>query len=221
MILSDKVASTFKSLLGALPSWKELVRSQFVEHLSIGIGWLHEEASFKVERARQEAFIATALNRSSLLAHGEDREYLPRKPTPSRGRVRITNSGDASVTLLRGRELVSDTQLPFTVEESVIIPPHESATVGVVQRGKTTLLHTIDQEKPFYEILFGRDISHTIMSMGVAVDEGSGFEKWTYERLFENAYADSCVFDEFYHVTDQIGIRFDIRKTLGNGTRTH
>lgn len=174
-----------------------------------------------MERARQEAFIATALNRSSLLAHGEDREYLPRKPTPSRGRVRITNSGDASVTLLRGRELVSDTQLPFTVEESVIIPPHESATVGVVQRGKTTLLHTIDQEKPFYEILFGRDISHTIMSMGVAVDEGSGFEKWTYERLFENAYADSCVFDEFYHVTDQIGIRFDSRKTLGNETRTH
>lgn len=212
MILSQKVADKLKAVLSSIPSWKDLTGSQFVQHLGIFVGWTVEDANFKIERARQEAFIGTALNRSSLVAHAEDREYMPRKPKPSTGAVRFTNSGSHPVTLLREREFLSDAQLPYTLDAKTVIPAQGKVTVSVTQYGKTSITHTISEEKAFYEILIDKDLTPKVMSLEVWVDEGEGFEKWEYSRLLTNAYRDSLVWDEFYHVSDQIGIRF------GNGT---
>lgn len=212
MILSKQVADKLQTLLSAIPSWKDLASSQFVRHLAIFVGWTVEDANFKVERARQEAFIGTALNRSSLVAHAEDREYLPRKPTPSTGIIRIANSGTGTVTLLRGREFLSDAQLTYTLNSKVIIPPQGKVTAGVTQFGQTSVTHSIAEARPFYEILIDRELTPKVMSLDVFVDEGMGFERWEYSRLLTNAYSDSLAWDEFYHVSDQIGIRF------GNGT---
>lgn len=210
MILSEKVANKIKSLLAGSESWKDLTNSQFVEHLAIYIGWTVEDASFKIERAMQEAFIGTALNRSSLVAHAEDREYLPRKPRPSRGEVYFINSGDNPITLLRGREFISDAQLPYSLNAKTVIPARSKVLAGVTQYGKTSILHTVTEEKPFYEILIDRELTPKVMEIEVWVDEGKGegFVKWEYSRLLTNAYRDSPVWDEFYHVSDQIGIRF-------------
>lgn len=93
MILSQIVIEKFKSLIGAMEPWKSLKGSQFVQHLAIMLGWSIEDASYKIERAHQEGFLDTAINRSSILAHGEDREYIPRKPTPGRGKANIINQG--------------------------------------------------------------------------------------------------------------------------------
>jgi hypothetical protein len=46
----------------------------------------------------------------------------------------------------------------------------------------------------------------------VKVDQGGGFETWDYAPRFHNSLPDDYVYDEFYSVTDEIGIRF------GNGT---
>lgn len=210
MILSDKVANKLKALLSNIDSWKDLTNSQFIEHLAIYIGWTVEDAAFKIERARQEAFIGTALNRSSLVAHAEDREYLPRKPKPSSGQVYFINAGDNPITLLRGREFISDAQLPYSLDNKTIIPARSKVLAGVTQYGKTSILHTITEEKPFYEILIDREMTPKVMELEVWVDEGKGegFVKWEYSRLLTNAYRDSLVWDEFYHVSDQIGIRF-------------
>lgn len=212
MILSQKVADKLKAVLSSIPSWKDLTGSQFVQHLGIFVGWTVEDASFKIERARQEAFIGTALNRSSLVAHAEDREYMPRKPKPSTGTVRFTNSGSNPVTLLRGREFLSDAQLPYSLDAKTVLPAQGKVLATVTQYGNTSITHTVSEEKAFYEILIDKELTPKVMSLEVWVDEGEGLEKWTYSRLLTNAYRDSKVWDEFYHVSDQIGVRF------GNGT---
>lgn len=212
MILSQNVADKLKAVLSSIPSWKDLTGSQFVQHLGIFVGWAVEDASFKIERARQEAFIGTALNRSSLVAHAEDREYLPRKPKPSTGTVKFTNSGPNPVTLLRGREFLSDAQLPYSLDAKTVLPAQSQVLATVTQYGKTSITHIVSEEKAFYEILIDKELTPRVMALDVWVDEGKGFEKWTYSRLLTNAYRDSKVWDEFYHVSDQIGVRF------GNGT---
>ncbi len=212
MILADAVAEKLRSLLAEMPSWKSLVGSQFVNQLSIFQGWAVEDAVHKIERARHEGFIDTALNRSSILAHGEGMEYMPRKPVPARGRVSILNQGERAFTILREREFMSDARTIFTLKDTVTVPAGQNVEAVVEQRGKQRLEFTIEERKPFYEILMGRDISPHVVSFRVYVaEDGQTFKEWEYDRLLTNSYPDSLVFDEFYHFTDQIGIRF------GNG----
>lgn len=212
MILADAVAQKLRSLLSEMPSWKSLVGSQYVRQLSIFQGWAAEDAAYKVERAMQEGFIDTALNRSSILAHGEGMEYMPRKPVPAQGRVSVLNQGEYPFTILRERELMSDARTVFTLTDTVTVPAGESVEAPVQQRSRRNLEFTIEERRPFYEILMGRDISPHVVSFRVYVAEDERtFKEWNYDRLLTNSYPDSLVFDEFYHFTDQIGIRF------GNG----
>ncbi len=211
-IQSEEVVAKFKSLLSESESWKDLTGSQFIRQLGLFLEWAMEDAAFKNERARQEAFIDTALNRSSILAHGEGIEYMPRKPVAPKGKASFTNSGENSFTLVRGREFQSNTQEVYTLEETIVIGPKETVKATVSQRSKEVFTFTISETKPFYEILFDRDISTHIISFNVFVaEDGENFVEWKYDRLHTNAYSYSLVYDEFYHFTDQIGIRF------GNG----
>lgn len=213
MILNQAVAERLKAELAQIDAWKDLSGSQFVRHLAIFEDWVLHDAAFKVERARQEAFLDTALNRSSVIAHAESRDYTPRKAVPSTGEARVLNTGEYPVTLLRGRTFVSDSQSPYVIDKTIVVEPGAAVMVGVTQKGTETVEHTVTETKPFYTILLDRDITPRIMGLHVFVrqDDESTFEEWTYDKSFWNAYETSKVFDEFYHFTDQRGIRF------GNG----
>lgn len=212
MILSDEILEKFKAELSNMPSWKDLAGSQFVLHLAIFIQWAIEDAAFKTERARHEAFIDTALNRSSILAHGEGMEFLPRKAVPAEGVALFSNQGDYPVSIIRETEFMADSQAVLTLVDTVRIPAGKTTTARISQRELKILEFEIEEEKPFYEILLGRDISPKIVSLKIFVAEDKEeFIEWKYDRLLANAYPDSLVFDEFYHFTDQVGIRF------GNG----
>ena len=188
MILADTIAEKMRSLLAEMPSWKSLANSQYVRQLSVFLGWAVEDAALRIERARQEAFIDTALNRSSILAHGEGMEYMPRKPVPARGRVSILNQGEYPFTIPRERELMSDARTIFTLADTVVVPAGESVEATVEQRGRQRLELTVDERKPFYEILMGRDISPRIVSFKVFVSEnGQAFTEWKYDRLLTNS----------------------------------
>lgn len=211
-ILSDALQEKLKNELAEMPSWKDLKGSQFVKHLAIFMEWAMEDAALKVERARHEAFIDTALNRSSILAHGEGMEFMPRKPVPASGKVQITNQGDYPFTIVRESEFMSDSQILFTLIETVVVEPGNTVIASVEQRNVETHDFIISETKEFYEILFNRDISKKIVSFRVYVaEDGENFEEWKYDRLLTNSWPDSLVYDEFYHFTDQVGIRF------GNG----
>jgi hypothetical protein len=211
MISKDEAIAKFKEILGTKAAWEQIGKSQFVEHLAIFQGWALRKALWAAERTLQEFFLSTALNRSSILAHVEDREYIPRKPTPSTGLVRIANSGEDSIALPIYKSFLSDLQVSYTCMDAVVIAPGQSVDVKFSQIKRQEIEHSITGEEPFYEILLDRKLTAQISSFAVFVDIGNGFEKWEYSRLMQNTYSDSMVYDEFYSHNDQVGIRF------GNG----
>lgn len=214
MILSEDVKNKFKELLGQIPEWKNLVDSQFVEKMAVFAGWLVEHADYSVERAYQEAFYDSALNRSSLLAHAEGLSYVSAKPEPAQGKALFVNGGEQNVELVRDREFMSDAQVIYTLEESITIPAGGQVTASVSQRSKGVYEFTVEHTQSFYEYLFPQDVSPNIVSMRVFVDEqdGNGFYEYDYDYLLTNSFSDTRCYDEFYHFTDQLGVRF------GNGT---
>lgn len=213
MNLSDTVYEKFKKLISSQSSWKGLEGSQFVQHVGLHLAWAIEDAILKVERAYQESYVDTALNRSSILAMGEGCDYVPRKPVPASGTVLVRNESELPVSIAKGRELLSDGQVAFAVTEAVTVEGGTTAEIPVVQRTSRVITHTVTETKPWYEILLDRDLSPTIEDISVAVDlnDGKGSRTWTKDRLFTNSYPESLVYDEFYHFTDQLGVRF------GNG----
>ena len=211
-ILASEIQEKFNAFLAQTESWKNLLGSQFVNQLAIFLGWAIEDAAYKNERARQEAFIDTALNRSSLLALAEGVEFQPRRAIPATGKANFTNTGENSFTLLRGSEYQSNSQEIYTLQETIVVGPGETVEASVSQISTETLVFTIEETKPFYEIMFDRDITKNIVSFDVRVaEDGQNFEDYSYSMLLHNAHSDSLVYDIFYHFTDQLGIRF------GNG----
>ena len=211
-ILATEIQEKFNALLAETKSWKNLLGSQFVSQLGVFLGWAIEDAANKNERARQEAFIDTALNRSSLLALAEGVEFQPRRAIPATGKAAFSNTGENSFTLLRGSEYQSNSQENYTLQETIVVNPSETVEAEISQQSKETFLFTVEETKAFYEIMFDRDLTKSIVSFDVWVaEDGETFEEYSYSMLLHNAHSDSLVYDIYYHFTDQLGIRF------GNG----
>jgi len=212
MISVQDAIDQFKAIIGTAASWVRLAKSQFVDQIAIFLSWALRDALWKLERVKQEFFLATAINDSSVRAHAEGREYLPRKTTPSRGAARITNNGAYSVAIPADTPFVSVAQVDYLIESAVAILPGAYADIEVVQLSKQApITVSVLEEVPFIEILFPKETSGKLASFRVSVDTGDGFESWTYARLFQNCAADAKVYDEFYNHSGQTGIRF------GNG----
>lgn len=204
MISKEEAIAKFKEIIEAKSEW-QLADSQFIEHLAIFASWALREGLWEVERAYQEFFRSTASTRASILAHVEDENYIPIKPTPSGGTVDITNNGTASVSLAIYQPLMSDAQIDYVLYEPVTIGAGQTVTgIQVKQLSQETIEETVLGEESFYEILFDRDITYQIASFEVYVDD----ELWALARKFQNANATDEVYDEFYSHNDQLGIRF-------------
>ena len=150
MNLSDTVYEKFKKLISSQSSWKGLEGSQFVQHVGLHLAWAIEDAILKVERAYQESYVDTALNRSSILAMGEGCDYVPRKPVPASGTVLVRNESALPVSIDKGRELLSDGQVAFAVTEAVTVEGGTTAEIPVVQRTSRVITHTVTETKPWY-----------------------------------------------------------------------
>lgn len=212
MITRQDAISKFKEILGASPEWERLKSSQFVEHLATFSSWLLRSLLFAIERVKQEFFASTALNRASILAHIEDKDYLPRRATPSTGTIAITNNGANTVTLPVDQAFVSGAQVSYLTDGALEIAAGATETVTVRQAVKHSVVSTVEVEQAFHEVLFTSENSSKVTSIAVKVDEGAGPVSWTKYRLLQNAFDDTLAFDEFYSHNDQLGVRF------GNGS---
>lgn len=211
MIAKEDAITKFKEILSAKSSWKLLAKSQFIKHLAIFMSWCLRSALWAVERVYQEFFLSTALNDASVLAHAEDREYLPEKRNYSSGTVTITNGGSASLSLPINTPFVSDAGAEYVTAAAVVIPAGESAIIECRQLSKEIITETVSEEKSFYEITVDAETTKKINSYTVSVDttgEGDEYEEWEYRRLFQNSYTDEKIYDEFYDHKGQFGIRF-------------
>lgn len=198
---------SFTDLIRKKPNLEALADSQVMQGLNTFQGLALEYALHKLERAQQEGYLSTAYNRSSILALAEDRQYLPRKPTPSKGQLKVENKGSTLIGTPAHFALVSEDQRYYITDDAVSVVAGGSSLVGLTQVRKHTIDFVVEKEQPFLEFELGRSISKNIHKFRVFVDIGSGFEEWKPSVRFRNA-RDSKVFDEFYSHTDQVGIRF-------------
>ncbi len=206
----DFLKEKFKEILAASSSWRTLVGSQFVDHLATFVGWCVRDGQFKVERGKQEFFLSTAINDSSIFAHAEDREYIPRKPRPSSGDAGIENKGSGDISFPIHTEFVTDNMITCRTTAPVVVSVGTTGQVEVEQVEVTVKEHTVTEQKPFYEILLDSELSAKISALSVSVDmqDGEGKRVFQYARLLQNTFSSSMVYDEFYHHNKQIGIRF-------------
>ncbi|MFI3273240.1 lipopolysaccharide biosynthesis protein BplA [Vibrio sp.] len=201
--------ASFTDILETKPSLEPLADSQVMQGVNIFQGLALEYALGKLERARQEGYSSTALNRGSILALAEGKQYIPRKPLPSRGPISISNKSEYPSGLPAHFPLVSEDQVHYMLVDAVAIDSHSTAAIDVIQVEEHSLYFTVEQEKPFIEFLFGREISRQTHQFNVFVDQGEGYYKeWKKAPRFRNVEGNDAVFDEFYSHTDQIGIRF-------------
>jgi hypothetical protein len=213
MFSNEEAIAKFKEIIGQKEGWQYLKDSQFINHLSVFVSWALRASQYSSERALQEQFLSTALNHSSILAFAEDRGYIPRKASPSKGEITITNSGTAAVSIPAGQMFRSNYGIDYRMEIPDTVLPGATATAVVVQLLRESIVHEVLEAKPYYEILFDIALTGKISRIDVSVDlhEGAGYQEWHLARLLQNTMPDSTVYDEFYTHTGLLGIRF------GNG----
>ncbi|AFT97412.1 BplA (plasmid) [Alteromonas macleodii str. 'Balearic Sea AD45'] len=199
--------ASFTDIIRKKPVLEPLADSQVMQGVNTFQNLALEYALHKLERARQEGYLSTAYNRSSILALAEDRQYIPRKAAPSRGQIRIRNKQNRDRSVMAYFPIVSEDQVYYMVNESVRVAAGGEVVVDGCQVKRHELSFVVEKEQPFLEFEFGRAISVNLHKFRVFVDMGSGAEEWYPTNRFRNARADK-VFDEFYSHTDQVGIRF-------------
>ncbi|MCC8380448.1 hypothetical protein [Xenorhabdus sp. PB30.3] len=202
-----KAIASFTDIIRKKPALEALADSQVLQGINTFQNLALEYALHKLERANQEGYLSTAYNRSSILALAEDRQYLPRKATPSRGKVRIINKLNHECSVMAHYPIVSEDQVYYMINESVLIPANNEVIVDGRQIKLQELNFLVEKEQPFLEFEFGREISINLHKFRVLVDMGSGYEEWQPTTRFRNSRMEK-VFDEFYSHTDQVGIRF-------------
>lgn len=197
----------FKRILTGLPGYERLTDSQIIEGMSLFQSWALRQANWRTERAHQEGFLSTAINRASVLAHAEGKQYTPRKPTPSRGKAVFLNSAAVPVSIPAGTTWLASNQLTYQTTDDLVVPAGSSATIEVTQTENERYTFTVSEEKPFYEITLERDASARVAEMRVRVDGAY----WTHKPRLMNTHGNEGAYDEFYTALDELGVRF------GNG----
>jgi hypothetical protein len=214
MISREEALVKFQEIIGTKPEFAQILKSQFVDHLSVFQSWALRQSLFAVERSFQEFFLSTALNRASILAGAEDREYVPRMPTPATGKIQIENKGVSEVYIPANQSFQANSGRYYTLSSGVSIPAGDTAVdLSVTQKHQEIQMQTVTEEIAFMELLFDVNKTRQISNIHVYVDvgDGNGLEQWIYTRRFMNSNNTSKIFDIFYSYLDQIGIRF------GNG----
>ena len=215
MITKEEAVSQFKAILSAKNSWSRMATTQIVEHLAVLVSWCLREALWRVERAKQEFFLSTAINTASIMAHAEDREYLPRKREPSRGCVSITNNGDAPLTVPANSVIQANNGTKYMlVSPSMVITGKATSPSISVEQKEIKRITTNGDGTPlvgtgtaFQEVIFSLDDTASVSNITVVVAGTT----WSYARLLQNTTPDSTIYDEFFTHNGQRGIRF------GNG----
>jgi len=214
MLSNDEAVARFKEILSSKEGWQILKDSQFVSHLATFMAWGLKSAQYDSERSLQEFFLSTALNRSSISARAEDKGYLPRLSAPSYGGVRIRNAGANQVEIPALQAFQSNKGIPYLIKYPVVIPSGETFDTTIYQLSIETVIGTVSEAIPFFEILFDQSLTLSIHQVDVYVDEqdGSGYVQWAMARRLMNTLPESMAYDLFYSHNGQIGVRF------GNGT---
>ncbi|MGL4899802.1 MAG: hypothetical protein ACRC4U_07010, partial [Shewanella sp.] len=163
-------------------------------------------------RYLQEAFLSTAVKRASILAAAEDRGYIGRKATPSKGLVSISNYSGATVSIPNNTPLISAASVSYVTVGAVNILAGQTRQVPITQLVLKRFTSTVVSADKFMEIILPKEVSANTHKIDVSVAGVSGGSSlWEKRYMFRRTTSKDRVYTEFYRPTEQIGIRF------GNG----
>ena len=203
----QEAKAAFLAMARSKPALQGIADGQLMDMLGTHLGLVAEAALYNADRNLQESYLATAINRTSVLAAAYDRNYIPRKPKPSGGSVRVVNESSSGKSVPVGTVLISDDLVHYEVETPVVVDAGQNALVTVSQIFRESLEFTLSNPSPYYEILLEPEKSRQVHDIKVFVN---GVE-WDKTRLFRNTNSESTVWAEIYTPLDQLGVRF------GNG----
>lgn len=123
-----------------LPDWNSTDPADFGVALVEAFAYMGDLMSYYIDRAANEASLATATRRASVVAIARDLGYEATGYSPSSVTITFTNNGNASVTIPAGTVLTATVEsgdtllsIPFTTDSAVTVPALSTAKVTCTQ----------------------------------------------------------------------------------------
>ncbi|MGL6122883.1 MAG: hypothetical protein ACRC1W_07645 [Shewanella sp.] len=202
----------FEAMLVRYSWWSRVAGSQFVDMISTFVGQMVLKSQSASARYLQEAFLSTAVKRASILAAAEDRGYIGRKATPSKGIASITNNSGSTVSIPNNTPVISAASVSYVTVGAVNILAGQTMLVPITQLVLKRFTSTVASAEKFMEVILPKEVSAATHKIDVSVAGVSGgLTLWEKRYMFRRTTAKERVYTEFYRPTEQIGIRF------GNG----
>lgn len=181
-----------------IPEWSGTESSDFGVALIEAFAYMGDIANYYIDRIANEAFIATATQRDSILAIAETYGYAPSGYKNALVQVTFYNNSASAVTLpvgtrVSGEVLVNDAvvDLTFTTITQAVVPAAVGATRGeITVLAEEGIYNTVEANSP-YGVLLGTsdgsadqtfnidDFPVVAESIEVYVESGNTFKKWT------------------------------------------
>lgn len=207
--------SLIASIPDFLPEWTSRSESDFGIVLIELFSYLADILSFYGDRIANEAFLATAVQRSSVIRIAKMLDYRPTGPNPASVDVTFTTApGSGSTTIPAGTRVgtvasaktpavVFETTAPLTILGTDAATPVYSGSV-IVSHGETVNSELIGTStgalsQPF-TLFYNSVIEPTIQ---VSVDEGSGPTIWAFVENLIDAGPNDINYTTF---TDENGV---------------
>ena len=141
-ITYEQILKSFKDRLAADPRFKNIGSSTIYGMFMEMIAAVTEMTNFYIQRTAEEAFIETARLDSSVIKHGKNLGYNPRRAVPARCELMIRLKGPLPTVLQKGDEIVfsqKDTKLTFNGNSYILDSGYSYVlTADDIESGKTS-----------------------------------------------------------------------------------
>lgn len=199
----------FNETLQSHSWWARFTNSQFVKMMAIFGSQVIYYAQTYAERALVEGFISTATKRSSILAAAEDKAYVGRLITPSRGLVSVKNKTSVRIQLPAFSTYLSESQYPYMIMDVLNIAAGETVkNVSMKQMEIVSVTKVVQSEEEFLSVILPKDLTAECVKVDVYVTIDGIKELWDENPQFRLATGTSKNYVQFYKPTEQLGIRF-------------
>lgn len=199
-----------------LPEWTSRSPSDFGIVLIELFAYVGDILSFYGDRIANEAFLPTAVLRSSVLAIAKMLDYRPTLNLAATTSLTFTvRSGAGAVTIPAGTQVstvpaAGQTAIVFETDAALVIADSTpwTGTVTATQ-GKTITLETLGTSDGSLGQVFALFFSPVVdSSENIFVDEGAGAMAWTFYENLIDAAADTAAYTTYSDENGVLNIQF-------------
>lgn len=194
-----------------LPEWTSRSANDFGIILIELFAYVGDALSFYGDRIANEAFLPTAVLRSSVLSIARMLDYRPTQNLAATvGLTFVTRAGGGAVVIPAGTQIATvpvagETEIIFETDEEITIadtPPNQGAVTAT--QGRTIIDEAVGTSTGAMDQVFSLFYSPAVENSEiVSVDEGGGATTWLYVPNLIDAGPDDNAYSTF---TDENGV---------------